>query len=105
MNLLDEAIREHLELKRRRGADPTEIERLEREALGPVRRVEAEPAAGEAPEMGGEAADHGLVADAGEGQAELGHDDEFADGPELEYATEHEHYAVEEYEPADAPPA
>lgn len=38
MGLLDEAIREHLELKRRRGADPTEIERLEREALGPVRR-------------------------------------------------------------------
>jgi len=38
MGILDEAIREHLELKRRRGADPTEIERLEREALGPVRR-------------------------------------------------------------------
>ena len=39
MGLLDEAIREHLELKRRRGADPTEVERLEREALGPVRRT------------------------------------------------------------------
>jgi len=38
MGLLDEAIREHLDLKRRRGADPSEIERLEREALGPVRR-------------------------------------------------------------------
>jgi hypothetical protein len=38
MGLLDDAIREHLELKRRRGADPGEIERLEREALGPVRR-------------------------------------------------------------------
>jgi hypothetical protein len=38
MSLLDEAIREHLELKRRRGADPSEIDRLEREALGPVRR-------------------------------------------------------------------
>jgi hypothetical protein len=38
MGLLDDAIREHLELKRRRGADPTEVERLEREALGPVRR-------------------------------------------------------------------
>jgi hypothetical protein len=36
--LLDDAIREHLDLKRRRGADPTEIERAEREALGPVRR-------------------------------------------------------------------
>jgi hypothetical protein len=38
MGVLDDAIREHLELKRRRGADPSEIERLEREALGPVRR-------------------------------------------------------------------
>jgi hypothetical protein len=38
MGLLDEAIREHLELKRRRGGDPAEIERAEREALGPVRR-------------------------------------------------------------------
>jgi hypothetical protein len=41
MGLLDDAIREHLELKRRRGADPDEIERLEREALGPVRRPQA----------------------------------------------------------------
>ena len=38
MGILDEAIREHLELKRRRGADPSEIARLENEALGPVRR-------------------------------------------------------------------
>lgn len=38
MGFLDDAIREHLDLKRRRGADPTEIERAEREALGPVRR-------------------------------------------------------------------
>ena len=39
MGLLDDAIREHLDLKRRRGADPTDVERAEREALGPVRRV------------------------------------------------------------------
>jgi hypothetical protein len=38
MGLLDDAIREHLELKRRRGADPSEIAREETEALGPVRR-------------------------------------------------------------------
>lgn len=43
MGLLDEAIREHLDLKRRRGADPAEIERAEREALGPVRRGPEEP--------------------------------------------------------------
>jgi hypothetical protein len=49
MGLLDDAIREHLDLKRRRGADPTEVEREEAEALGPVRRdelrAEAPPAA------------------------------------------------------------
>jgi hypothetical protein len=38
VGLLDDAIREHLDLKRRRGADPAEIERAEQEALGPVRR-------------------------------------------------------------------
>jgi len=36
MGLLDEAIREHLELKRRGGADPGEIARKEHEALAPV---------------------------------------------------------------------
>jgi hypothetical protein len=44
MGILDEAIREHLELKRRRGADSSEIDRLEREALGPVRRSPQDPA-------------------------------------------------------------
>ena len=38
MGLLDDAIREHLELKRQRGADDAEVARLEREALGPVVR-------------------------------------------------------------------
>jgi hypothetical protein len=36
MGLLDEAIREHLELKRRSGADPAEVARKENEALTPV---------------------------------------------------------------------
>ncbi len=43
MGLLDDAIREHLDLKRRRGADPLEVERDEREALGPVRRAPEAP--------------------------------------------------------------
>jgi hypothetical protein len=38
MGLLDDAIREHLELKRRRGADPGEVAREQREALDPVPR-------------------------------------------------------------------
>ena len=46
MGLLDDAIREHLDLKRRRGADPSEIAREEAEALGPVRREAAEDVRG-----------------------------------------------------------
>ncbi len=38
MGLLDDAIREHLELKRLGGADPSEVIRQEQEALGPVLR-------------------------------------------------------------------
>ena len=40
MGLLDDAIREHLELKRRRGADPEEVARQEDEALGDPRSGE-----------------------------------------------------------------
>jgi hypothetical protein len=36
MGMLDDAIREHLELKRRHGADPQEVARQEDEALGPI---------------------------------------------------------------------
>jgi hypothetical protein len=36
MGLLDDAIREHLDLKRRRGGDPSEIAKEESEALGPI---------------------------------------------------------------------
>jgi hypothetical protein len=36
MGLLDEAIRDHLELKRLRGADPGEVAREQREALDPA---------------------------------------------------------------------
>lgn len=81
MGLLDDAIREHLELKRRRGADPAEVARAEQEALGPVRR-EPEPAAvqdpvheephdalahepAEAPNADGSYADAPLTADHG----------------------------------------
>ena len=58
MGLLDDAIREHLELKRKHGADPDEVGRQEREALGASRPQaefagpgEDEPAAAEAAEQ------------------------------------------------------
>jgi hypothetical protein len=38
MGVLDDAIREHLDLKRRRGASDEEIARAEAEALTPARR-------------------------------------------------------------------
>src|SRR5690242_12419950 len=44
MGLLDEAIRDHLELKRRAGADPAEIAHAERAALTPVFPDEARAA-------------------------------------------------------------
>ena len=44
MGLLDEAIRDHLELKRRRGADPGEVAREQREAL-PDAGASGEPTA------------------------------------------------------------
>lgn len=55
MGLLDEAIREHLELKRRRGADPSVVAREEHEALTPS--LPAEPAETELPEAGAPAAE------------------------------------------------
>jgi hypothetical protein len=39
MGLLDDAIREHLELKRLKGADPGAVAREEKDALGPVPRT------------------------------------------------------------------
>jgi hypothetical protein len=38
MGILDDAIRQHLELKRQHGADRADVERLEQEAFGPVAR-------------------------------------------------------------------
>jgi hypothetical protein len=52
MGLLDDAIREHLELKRRHGADPSEVERQEQEALGPARRGAAPPLEDAEPDAG-----------------------------------------------------
>ena len=46
MGLLDDAIREHLELKRKHGANPEDVARQEQEALGPGQRNEfAQPEA------------------------------------------------------------
>jgi hypothetical protein len=53
MGILDEAIREHLELKRQHGADDSELKQLEDDAFGPPQRPGAEQ---EAPDPAAEAA-------------------------------------------------
>ena len=49
MGILDDAIRQHLELKRQHGAPEEELQRQEEEALGPARRdvAPAEPPGGD----------------------------------------------------------
>jgi hypothetical protein len=65
MSILDDAIKEHLELKRRHGADESELKRLEDEAFGPPGRPEEPDPLAEAPTeflaapQGGEVADDG----------------------------------------------
>ena len=49
MSILDDAIREHLELKRAHGADEAELKRLEDEAFGPPSRPEEPDPFAEAP--------------------------------------------------------
>ncbi|MTD45327.1 hypothetical protein GKE82_13785 [Conexibacter sp. W3-3-2] len=72
MGLLDDAIREHLELKRRSGEDARKLAQLEHEAFGPIRRgdpaIDLQPpgaaaAAEDAPVADREASDAGLFAD------------------------------------------
>lgn len=82
MGLLDDAIRDHLDLKRRRGADPAEVERAEREALGPVRRGPQEPVAiapADEPDAGYDREDDAawdqLAHDAAQGHEDLEFDD------------------------------
>lgn len=49
MSILDDAIREHLELKRAHGADEAEVKRLEDEAFGPPGRPDEPDPLAEAP--------------------------------------------------------
>ncbi|HUA44217.1 MAG TPA: hypothetical protein VMA77_03260 [Solirubrobacteraceae bacterium] len=104
MGLLDDAIREHLDLKRRRGGDPAEIERAEREALGPVRRgpevtdeEEGLPGSAFEPEAGHFDAEH----PASEPAPEAEHWERFEEDPELEALEHHDERAP--YEAAHAP--
>ena len=131
MGILDDAIREHLELKRQHGAGSDDLERLEKEAFGPATRpgdpefadpdAEAAPEAGEAeatgPETGrldwfteGETtvAPEAPPSSAEEARTEHAELDDTADHPAPEPPSD-EQQAVEaapvaEEAPSDAPP-
>jgi hypothetical protein len=103
MGLLDDAIREHLELKRRRGADSEEVSRQEQEALGPSQRAEfAEAAAPAAAVDAPRAAEQMAPAEPPEAHEPLEPEplepepfdreplEEPLDQPTVEYAPEHE---------------
>jgi hypothetical protein len=112
--MLDDAIREHLELKRRHGADPQEVARQEDEALGPIGGLEPESE----PEPIEELVDEPPVpyeepaAEEPEPEPEVAHvAEEPAEEPALdvqqptvEFSVEEEH-AAEEPEPEEAEPA
>ena len=118
MSILDDAIREHLELKRAHGADEAEVKRLEDEAFGPPQRpdepdpfaeapteflVSPEVEAGEQPdeELGGRRAPN--IADLQEApeQAETPE----AAEPDDDGPAEEEHPAMEHEAIADAGPS
>ena len=121
MGLLDDAIRDHLELKRRHGADPGEVARIENEALSAARR-EAPPAAADVEDASAEddelydleddpladlpyrdaEPDEGAGDDVAVAEAPVHHHRE----PEPEAVYEHELADVEpEHEPAHPPVA
>ena len=66
MSILDDAIREHLELKRAHGADDVELKKLEDEAFGPPQRPDEPDPFAEAPTEFLVAPEVGAGEDAGE---------------------------------------
>jgi hypothetical protein len=77
MGLLDDAIREHLELKRRRGADPGEVAREQQEALDSVIPGDPAPSSG-----GAESPPEPFLEDSGErteSQHQADQDPDYAD--------------------------
>jgi hypothetical protein len=77
MGVLDDAIQDHLNLKRHRGADPAELERQEREALGPVMSERATAPQTDEEELAYPIGDsESAASDAPDGDEELAADEE-----------------------------
>ena len=92
MGVLDDAIREHIELQRKHGANASELDRQEQEALGSARR--------EAPAQTAEGED----ADADVVELHASHADEPVDAPEPLEAVPEPVSEVDEPPPAPATP-
>ncbi len=100
MGVLDDAIREHLDLKRKHGISEEELQRQEEEALGPARRSapqESEGSAGDAAEVAEGEVEEGAVAPEPDA-AEVAE----AEAPELDEPAAHEPPAAEEAPPERA---
>jgi hypothetical protein len=101
MGILDDAIREHLDLKRRQGAEEDELQRLEDEAFGPPSRPGEPDFPGAAAE--GETAES--RPDTGESVAVTEQEALAGEGPELEPSTPEPLAPETGAEPAAAAPA
>ena len=105
MGLLDDAIREHLELKRRSGADASELARLERDAFGAPDAGAAEDAAHAAHDSG-EAGAVATSKDSFDAEGTPSRDAEHADEPQPEPEQPTRQFTAEEMREAqrrDAP--
>jgi hypothetical protein len=89
MGLLDDAIREHMELKRLRGADPSVLARQEQDALGPVvgERDNVEEVAEDGSGHGEIAAQDGALGPGGDHVQIVGDDADGNDGVRSEHGT------------------
>jgi hypothetical protein len=111
MGILDDAIREHLELKRKHGVPEEEVERQEEEALGPARRDVAQQS--EDGEIAADAVDDTSLFDGDHGDAPAAEAPAVADAetaiaepPAMEAPVLEEPVAPSEEPPAaEAPPA
>ena len=96
MGILDDAIREHLDLKRRRGATDSELQRLEDEAFGPPSR----PGEPDFPEQEGESAEqsgNGVAREGAVAEAPVAPEAPIPPPPEAEQVEQpDEHDAAEE---------
>src|ERR1044071_5363912 len=103
MSILDDAIREHLELKRAHGADDAELKKLEDEAFGPAARPDEPDPFAEAPTefLTTPEVDAGEPAEEVSGGRRVPHVADLQEAPPVEEPAEEEQPAMEHETIAD----